>query len=65
MLAILTNEGVVPVCSSRSSNPIRELADTKILLFKPEVPVVKVNELLVVLYTTVTPLTVLPEESSI
>ena len=48
-VAIFTKDGVVPVTSSRSSRPIRELPDTKILLFSPVVPVVKVNELLVVL----------------
>ena len=65
MLAILTNEGVVPVTSSRLSNPIRELPDTNILLFNPVVPVVNEKELLMVSYDTVTPLTVLPEGSSI
>ena len=64
-LAILTNDGVVPVTSSKLSNPILELPDTNILLFRPVVPVVNVKEFEVVLYVTVTPLTVFPLLSSI
>ena len=64
-LAILTKEGVVPVTSSRSFNPIRELPDTNILLFNPVVPVVNEKELPTVSYDTLTPFTVLPELSSI
>jgi hypothetical protein len=48
VLAILTNEGVVPVTNSRLSKPIRELPDTNILLLIPVVPVVNVKELLMV-----------------
>ena len=43
-LAIFTNDGVEPVCNSKLSKPSLALPDTKILLFAPVVPVVKVNE---------------------
>ena len=60
-----TKDGVVPVTNSKLLSPILELPDTNILLFKPVVPVVNVKELEVVLYDTVTPLTVFPLLSSI
>ena len=43
-LAMFTKEGVEPVCNSKLSKPSLALPDTKILLFAPVVPVVKVNE---------------------
>ena len=63
--AMSTKDGVVPVTNSKLLSPILELPDTNILLFKPVVPVVNVKELEVVLYDTVTPLTVFPLLSSI